>query len=55
MDVIYQVIFLKMFYPAEALVVALLLAFVPYVVVRGLVTRIARRWRRTALPRQTRN
>ena len=55
MDVIYQVIVLKMFYPAEALIVALLLAFVPYVVVRGLVTRIARRWRRTALPRQTRN
>ena len=55
MDVIYQVIFLKTFYPAEALVVALLLALVPYVVVRGLVTRIARRWRRGALPRQTHN
>jgi hypothetical protein len=54
MDVIYQVIFLKMFYPVEALIVALLLAFVPYVVVRGLVTRIARRWRGDAFPRQTR-
>ncbi len=53
MDVIYQIIFLKMFYPAEALVIALLLAFVPYVVVRGLVTRIARRWRGGVFPRHT--
>jgi len=44
MDFIYQVIALKRFYPAEAVIVALLLAVVPYVVLRGLVTRAARRW-----------
>ena len=42
MDVIYQLIVLKTFYPNEALVVALLLAFVPYLIIRGLVLRVAR-------------
>jgi hypothetical protein len=42
--VVYQVIALGRFYPAEAVIVALLLAVVPYVVLRGLVTRGARRW-----------
>ena len=45
MDVIYQLLVFKTFYPAEALVIAILLAFVPYVLIRGPVTRIARRWR----------
>ena len=44
MDVIYQAIILKRFYPAEAVIVALLFAFVPYVIMRGPATRIARRW-----------
>jgi hypothetical protein len=39
MDSIYQVLVLKMFYPNEAVIVALLLAFVPYVIIRGLVAR----------------
>jgi hypothetical protein len=43
MDMIYQVIVLKQFYPAEAVIVALLFAFVPYVIVRGPAARIARR------------
>jgi hypothetical protein len=42
MDVIYQLLVLKTFYPNEALLVALLLAFVPYLIIRGLVVRIAR-------------
>jgi len=42
MDVIYQLLVLKTFYPNEALVVALLLAFVPYLIIRGLVFRVAR-------------
>src|ERR1700758_5043099 len=42
MDVIYQLIVLKTFYPNEALVIALLLAFVPYLIIRGLVLRVAR-------------
>jgi hypothetical protein len=41
MDAIYQVLELKTFHPNEALIVALLLAFVPYLVIRGLVTRVA--------------
>ena len=40
-DVIYQVLVLKTFYPNEAVIVALLLAFVPYLLIRGLVVRIA--------------
>jgi hypothetical protein len=39
MDSIYQVLVLKMFYPNEAVIVALLLAFAPYVIIRGLVAR----------------
>ena len=42
MDVIYQLLVFKTFYPAQALVVALLLAFVPYLIIRGLVLRVAR-------------
>jgi hypothetical protein len=45
MDLIYQILVFKMFYPDEAVIVALLLAFVPYVLIRGPVTRIARWWR----------
>jgi hypothetical protein len=44
MDVIYQLLVLKTFYPNEALVVALVLGFVPYLIIRGLVLRVAR-WR----------
>ena len=44
MDVIYQLFVLKTFYPNEALVVALLLAFVPYLIIRGLVFRVVRSW-----------
>ena len=46
MDLIYQYITFKTFYPAESLIVALLFAFVPYLIIRGPVDRIARRWRR---------
>lgn len=40
LDAIYQFIVLRFFYPGEAIVVALALAIVPYLIVRGLVTRI---------------
>jgi hypothetical protein len=43
-DAIYQVIQLHWFYPGEALIVALLLAFVPYLLIRGPVGRIAAWW-----------
>jgi hypothetical protein len=41
LDVIYQIIVLRTFYPNEAVIIALLLGFVPYAVVRGLATRAA--------------
>jgi uncharacterized protein YjeT (DUF2065 family) len=52
MDAIYQVIVLGQFYPAEAVIVALLFAFIPYVIIRGPAARIARRWHRES-PHQT--
>lgn len=43
LDVIYQFIVLGFVYPGEVLIVALLLAILPYLITRGLVTRIARK------------
>jgi hypothetical protein len=43
LDVIYQFIALHAVYPGEAVVVAILLAVIPYVLVRAAVTRIAAR------------
>ncbi len=43
LDVVYQFVVARFIYPGEAIVVALSLAIVPYLIVRGLVTRIARR------------
>jgi hypothetical protein len=42
MDGIYQFLVLGTFHPNEALIVVVLLAFIPYVVLRGLVLRL---WR----------
>jgi hypothetical protein len=44
MDAVYQWRALDAFYPGEALLVALLLAFVPYLLLRGPVDLIARRF-----------
>jgi hypothetical protein len=44
MDVIYQSIVLKTFYPAESAIIAILLAFVPYALLRGPIERLARHW-----------
>ena len=43
LDVVYQIIVLRFVYPGEALVVAFILAILPYLILRGLVTR----WFRT--------
>jgi hypothetical protein len=40
LDLIYQVIVLPWFYPIQTLIVAILLAIIPYVVIRGIVIRI---------------
>jgi hypothetical protein len=44
MDLIYQLIVIRWFYPGEALIVAFILAFIPYLLLRGPVNRIARRY-----------
>ena len=41
-DLGYQVMVLRWFYPLEALLVAAILAFIPYLIIRGPVNRIAR-------------
>jgi hypothetical protein len=43
LDVVYQIIVQRFVYPGEALIVAFILAIVPYLILRGLVTRIARK------------
>jgi hypothetical protein len=41
-DVVYQLWILRMVYPGEAVLVAITLAIVPYIVVRGPITRLIR-------------
>lgn len=43
MDMIYQAVVLRTFYPNQAVIIALVLAFVPYVLLRGPVRRAFRR------------
>ena len=43
-DTIYQFIEFDSFHPAEAVIIALLFAFLPYVALRGIVSRVARWW-----------
>jgi hypothetical protein len=44
LDAIYQYIEFRTIYPVEALIVAVLLAFIPYLLLRGPIERIARWW-----------
>ena len=44
MDAIYQWRVLGTFYPGEAALVTLLLALIPYFLLRGPIARVARRW-----------
>ena len=44
LDVIYDLVVYRWVYPGQALIVAAVLAFVPYLMIRGPVTRIARRF-----------
>jgi hypothetical protein len=43
LDVVYQIVELRFVYPGEAVIVAVLLAIVPYLILRGLVTRLMSR------------
>ena len=40
LDVVYQIIVLRFVYPGEAVIVAFVLAIVPYLILRGLVNRL---------------
>jgi hypothetical protein len=42
LDVVYQIIAEHFVYSGEAITVAIVLALVPYLILRGLVTRLAR-------------
>jgi hypothetical protein len=44
MDAIYQFRVFHHFFPVEALVMALLLALIPYFLFRGIIERVARWW-----------
>ena len=44
MDIAYQWLVLGTFFPGEAVIVALALAFLPYVLLRGPFGRLARMW-----------
>ena len=43
LDIVYQIIVARFIYPLEVVVTAFLLAIIPYICVRGLTTRIARK------------
>lgn len=44
MDTVFQILVLKAFYPFEIVIVTLLLALLPYVILRGPFRRIAGWW-----------
>ena len=46
MDAIYQWIVQRWIYPGEIVIVAIVLAVIPYLLIRGPVNRLARRWLR---------
>jgi len=44
LDCVYQIFVLREFHPIQGLIVASTLALVPYLILRGPVNRIMRRW-----------
>jgi hypothetical protein len=51
LDVVYQLYVLHFVYPIQAIAVAFILAIVPYLILRGLITRLARTESRVRLAR----
>jgi hypothetical protein len=45
LDIIYELIVYRWVYPGQALIVATVLAIIPYLLIRGPITRLARRLR----------
>ena len=54
MDTVYQIIVFDTFHPAEAVAITLLLAFVPYMLLRGPASRLLLWWRGTGTGQGTR-
>jgi hypothetical protein len=50
LDIVYQIIVLRFVYPGETVIVAFLLAIVPYLLIRGPVNRLARKKKPTTTP-----
>src|SRR5512147_2395812 len=50
LDAVYQIMELRWFYPGEALMVACLLALLPYLLIRGPINRILSRRRKPSEP-----
>ena len=50
LDVVYQIIVLRFVYPGGTVIVAFLLAIVPYLLIRGPVNRLARKKKPTTTP-----
>ncbi len=48
LDLVYQIFVLRSLHPIQALVVASILALLPYLLLRGPVSRVVRRWSRGA-------
>lgn len=46
LDIIYQIIVLHFIYPGETIIIAIVLAIIPYLLLRGTVTRLMRAWHR---------
>ena len=49
LDAVYQIIVIRFVYPGEMIIVAFVLAILPYLIVRGLVTRLARKKKATPI------
>ncbi|MGC1452323.1 MAG: hypothetical protein WA830_20020 [Candidatus Sulfotelmatobacter sp.] len=49
LDAVYQIIVMRFVYLGEMIIVAFVLAIVPYLIVRGLVTRLARKKKATPI------
>ncbi len=52
LDVIYQVILFSRIRPGQTLIVAIFLAIIPYLIVRGLTNRIVTHWRGKVAPHE---
>jgi hypothetical protein len=50
LDAVYQIIVVRFIYPGEMIIVAFILAILPYLALRGLTTRLARGKKKASTP-----